>query len=738
MIGVPSDDRLSAGGVPSLSSAASAASTKPKNKTNIKPTWESMTREEREAHRQSPQGQAWAEAKSNLSNIGAAVQPGQSTLGSPTPKRTDSLTSGAPSLAQAQQASQAATQRKVDPVTGVEYSGLSDTVGDYADLTVLSDRQLYDILRFGPNAPTKERREAIIAAAAAEQNRRSPTTTAPTSSGMGAGGGQAGVQVTAPAQAGPVIEDFPGNDPASMPGGQQGAPGPSPQFSGPAGGPTPGINDNNEMYDAQGNYIGPGSPGYMPPGQRGPGNTNPDAFVGSLGDGNTNFNPGGANPDGDNSTVPRGSRDGTAPSVYSIAENDPDLIAFLDQDARDGIEALVNNTRAFSDMPGWQQEKVLNSVQGLVSQGRFDWNKLASNGAFRREYISRFGDPVQSSVGATDNTVNPDGSVQGQFEGERGGAFQAIADNAASMDDMDVERAAAATAAENARAVGQDELSSERMANILGQDSALMQLAAQDGVEMANRAGLRNSSLAAGAQQAAMARAAQPLALQEADVFNRTGMQNQTLESARREANAAREQQGNQFNASSENAATSQEFGTEAQRREANAARETQTAITNAGMANDMTNADRQRVMQYELQQLAGDQDFAKQQLAAQTAADVANIEGSYKQLISENDTAARMFDSYYQSVQSAIGNAEFTQQEAQGRVNAAREEFEAGMEMILGFESFDLQNPGVGGDIPESGRPAADQTGVPNGFTRMEFPWGISLLPTNNTGVAL
>jgi len=735
--------------VPSLTSLSSSSGMTPKNKTAIKPVTRSAGRTQPTKRESAVEpGQSVLGQSQNMSNIGVpSLSSARSASQGGQPSASQASTATAQTSAAAAAPAQTSgnwwpsnpdrttglsedgsTMVYYDPVTrqmkaetvddrtpaGLEAFREANNLGYYRNL----DGEI--VLGVRPQYSERDSDGTIV-------ERSSPPTpgrTPPATNGMNLPGRQpdAAAVTTQPGSGQPAQ----GGGPATgqTPTGQSTA--------APTQSPAAPERSGN-IFDEQGRYVGPGSDAS---GQAA--NNDPNRFVGTLGDGPTDFNPGMTNPDGSNSTVPRGSRDGSSPAVYSMEEQDPDLIALVDQDARSGIEALVNNTKPFTQMPEWQQEKVLNAVQGLVAQGRFDWNKLASNKNFRDAYVERFGDPVQSSVGATQNTRNPDGSVQGQFEGERGGTYQAIADNAAAMDDMVVERTDKSTAEQNDRTVGQDELSSERMANILRQDSALMQLAAQDGVEMANRAGLRNSSLAAGAQQAAMARAAEPLAIQEADVFNQTGLQNQTLESARREFNAAQEQQNNQFNAANENAATATEFTAESRRRDNNAARETNVSINNAGMANDMTNADRQRDFGYELQQLAGDQDYAKQQLAAQTAADVANIEGSYKQLISENDTAARMFDSYYQTVQSVIGNAEFTQAEAQGRVNAARQEFEAGMEMILGFESFDLQNTDAeaGGEIPASGRPAADQTGVPNGFTRMEFPWGVTLLPTNVTGV--
>lgn len=163
---------------------------------------------------------------------------------------------------------------------------------------------------------------------------------------------------------------------------------------------------------------------------------------------------------------------------------------------------------------------------------------------------------------------------------------------------------------------------------------------------------MRNSSLAAGAAQAAMADRMTPLAQQNAQTFAQAEAQNQSLEAQRR--------------------------------------------LSNAAMSNDMTNADRQRDYGYNLQQLAGDQDFAKQNLAGQKAADLANIEGQYKMLISENDAAARIFQSTYDSIAQILSNHELDATEAGEKADYLVGMMENMMQGLLAFENFDLDGPGT------------------------------------------
>lgn len=566
------------------------------------------------------------------------------------------------------------------------------------------------------------------------------------------------------------------------------------------GGTNPG-NPNPGGTNTGGNPPGGTNPGGTNPGGANPGGTNP----GGTGPGDRWSGPGttdpgaGLNPGGTNPGVPQGNpNNGTAPNVYQLLDQDFDQYTTgdpaLDQLGAAVADNIMSGDLRWMDLTPNQRDQALAGIDAMVAGDPNFWVNWSESSTgdpqllnfWKQKYIEQYGDPTQGNRGAADNTRNEDGSVQGQFEGDTDRAYQAISSdaaalgstavedsqaftsggaNAAEMTDMDVEDAVAGQAAENNRTVQDEELSSVQLNDILRQDSPLMMLARQDGVNAANRMGLRNSSLAAGAQMAEMTRQATPLAQQQAEAYRQAAAQNQTLESQRRDAQANRDQSNSQFNASQQNAATSQEFATEAERRsfnaaqdqqnqqfnagqnqqnsqfnaqqqnvanirdqeleaarrDANAARQTSTAVTNAGMANDMMNADRQRELQYNLQQLAGDQDYAKQELAAQTAIDVANVEGTYKRLISENDTAARLYDSYYDVVADVLGNAEYGEAEATRRLGDALRQLEAGMELILGFENYNA-NQGTG-DRPNSPG-QIDFTTMPPIGTPEYFEW--------------
>lgn len=394
-------------------------------------------------------------------------------------------------------------------------------------------------------------------------------------------------------------------------------------------------------------------------------------------------------------------------AMDAVNKGDPSAFQALDGPSKDLIMGFIRDNMSGQDAQNWWAAATTSTGPNGGNATSPGGNTGVGNQNANLNFTDQ-GDGVyrgwkSEGPGTAVNTINPNGSVQGQFQDTRGNEFRGEAVTANSMGDMDVERAQAAFAAENGREMTQDELSSYRLQQIMKSDSPLMQLARQDAIDLANARGLGNSSLAAGAAQAEMVRQASPLAQQEASAYGQMESQNQMLESDRLENNAGREQQVNLSNQAAENAATSQEFGTEADLRKFNANTETSTNMQNAAMANDMLNADRQRTFQYNLAQLTGDQDYAKQQLASQAGVDIANIEGQYKQLISENDTAARMFDSTYKAIADVLSNKDIFADEASEKANYLVGMMQNMMDALLAFENLDLGDAGSEGSGKQS-----------------------------------
>lgn len=239
--------------------------------------------------------------------------------------------------------------------------------------------------------------------------------------------------------------------------------------------------------------------------------------------------------------------------------------------------------------------------------------------------------------------------------------------------------------------VSRDAMADVQAARITSQDSPIMQRAREQGMLEAGRRGLQNSSIAVGAAQGAMADRAIPLAQQNAQqVFqqdmanqafeNRAGEINANLLQERETLNAQLETAVSQNNAEAANRAQAQLADLESRANMFNAELAQQTELTNVAAENQM----RQSVM-------TQNADLNKQYLAGTQAMDLATIQGQYNQLISTNETAARMYDSYFTGIQSAMANKDITPQRLANMVGVQQEMLESGLRLMDSMNSLDL-----------------------------------------------
>ena len=239
--------------------------------------------------------------------------------------------------------------------------------------------------------------------------------------------------------------------------------------------------------------------------------------------------------------------------------------------------------------------------------------------------------------------------------------------------------------------VSQDAMADVQAAKILGQDSPLMQRAKTSGMLEAGRRGLQNSSIAVGAAQGAMADRAIPLAQQNAQQVFQQGLTNQAAENRAAEISAGFEQESNMLNAQLEtavsqgnaaaaNAAQQQLADLQTRVSMHNAELDQQAAVANMTAENQM----RERVVQ-------ANADLNKQFLAGTQAMDLATIQGQYNQLISTNETAARMYDSYFNSISQAMANKDISPYRVAQYVNVQQSMLEAGLRMMDQMNSLNL-----------------------------------------------
>lgn len=272
---------------------------------------------------------------------------------------------------------------------------------------------------------------------------------------------------------------------------------------------------------------------------------------------------------------------------------------------------------------------------------------------------------------------------------------------------------------------------------IMSQDSPLMQRAKQEGMLSAGRRGLQNSSISVGAAQGAMADRAVPLAQQNAQHVFQQDLTDQAAENRATETTAAFEQEAaklnaqlntavSQGNAAAENAARQQLADLETRTNMQKAEFEQQTNLTNAAAENQM----RQSVMQ-------ANADLNKQYLAGTQALDLATIQGQYNQLISTNETAARMYDSYFNSISQTMANKDIPPDRVAQYVRVQQSMLEAGLRVMDQMNSLNLDTTQPGVNVTGSGKEStiAPGTGTEGPGTNTATPPVTNTSSVSNSG---
>jgi hypothetical protein len=254
-------------------------------------------------------------------------------------------------------------------------------------------------------------------------------------------------------------------------------------------------------------------------------------------------------------------------------------------------------------------------------------------------------------------------------------------------------------------------------------DSANMRRAANQGMLTAARRGLQNSSFAAGAAQGAMVDRATPLAQQDAatyfqnmranlDATNRAAEVSTGRETDVSALNSQLEQQVNLANADAENrmAELNAQLDTAVSQQNADMINRIQSQMQeieagintrNAELSTQVSMANADSVNRMNQQVLAGYQSLNEQYLRGEQAVDLAAIQGRYQQLISSNNAAASIYQTYMSSIGQAMANHEVTPQRIAQYVNVMAQQLEGSLELIDAMNGLNLGGetnvPGAG-----------------------------------------
>lgn len=281
--------------------------------------------------------------------------------------------------------------------------------------------------------------------------------------------------------------------------------------------------------------------------------------------------------------------------------------------------------------------------------------------------------------------------------------------------------------------------SASQLDAITAQNSPYIQLAEQQGLLTAASRGLENSSIGAGAAEAAAVQAAAPLATQNAgeaaqgklqsqnlntqtseqnaNSANTASLQNSQLSTQTSEQNAAAKNaalaqnsqldtQASEFNSSQDAAAKELNAQIGAQTNQFNASQNQSAAATNAAAKNQMTS-----------QTMSLNEDINKQYLSGTQAMDLASIQGQFNQLIQSNSAAAGLYNSYFQSISAVMANKDIDPTRVAESIAAQQAMLESGLSVINQINGMNLDvtqpNESVGGGFGAPGSSTNNTTGL-------------------------
>lgn len=196
---------------------------------------------------------------------------------------------------------------------------------------------------------------------------------------------------------------------------------------------------------------------------------------------------------------------------------------------------------------------------------------------------------------------------------------------------------------------------------ITAANSPYIQQATQQGLLSAASRGLENSSLGAGAAEAAAVQAAAPLAEQNAQGATAAELQNSQLKTQASEFNAGQQNANQQLNA--QLATQTNQF---------NASQQQAAAATNAAAVNAINQQMQSIQAQLSTQFLSGSQ--------AQT---LANIQGQWSSLIAQNQSAASFVQSSLSAMSSALSNPQVSKDQANYAIAAETQMLQTGLNII-------------------------------------------------------
>ena len=244
--------------------------------------------------------------------------------------------------------------------------------------------------------------------------------------------------------------------------------------------------------------------------------------------------------------------------------------------------------------------------------------------------------------------------------------------------------------------------------DITGADSPLMVQARQQGVLSAARRGLHGSSIAAGASQAEMVKAALPIAQQDAAAANRIAEINAQLGTDVSRFNAEQLNEAERLAAQMQTAVSQGNAAdyNEAQRQAADLQVRADLEHLSQTFASSQQSAAATNA--FASQVMALNTELNKQYLAGTQAIDLAQIQGQYNQIISQNESAARLYDSFFTGISSMMAEPDISPERVAQQVQVQLQQLQGALSYIQELNNIDLP------DFTPPGTPVSTPTPTP------------------------
>jgi hypothetical protein len=277
----------------------------------------------------------------------------------------------------------------------------------------------------------------------------------------------------------------------------------------------------------------------------------------------------------------------------------------------------------------------------------------------------------QTSTGAVNTTTikdNPEtdvdfedvGKVQGLTQQAPTQAAQASTGGTAVDSSATVTQGTAQEATADERQMSEQADASVQANKIMAEDSPLMRMAKQEGMLTAARRGLGNSSIAAGAAQAEMSKAAVPLAQQNAAQQQRQELTNQGAANTAENLNVTEANRMEQMNVTQANQANQFDAGEQNKFGLQDADNETKVSLANASEWNKSA-----------MQKAGMDGEIAQTWLSGEISKGLTSMQSQYQVVIAQSQVAAQMYQSTMDSMADMWANSEIpvSQKTALGQV---------------------------------------------------------------------